>query len=83
MAADPTPPQQAAAAAWLHQPQRVSPHAGVPAALLDKQPGSRRTPRGHGGDVTPGRPGSSPRRNADGTRLGAGGRRVTTAARVF
>lgn len=49
--ADSAPPQSAQAATRLHQPQRVSPHTGVPAALLSRQPDSQRTPCGYCGDV--------------------------------
>lgn len=53
VAVDPAPAQPAPAATTrLHQPQRVAPHAGVPAALLHGRPDRRRTPRGHAGGVT-------------------------------
>lgn len=51
METDPAPPQSAQAASRLHQPQRVSPHAGLPAALPSRQPGDRWTPDGYRGDV--------------------------------
>lgn len=49
--ADTAPPQSAQAAPRLHQPQRVSSHAGLPAALLARQPDDQRTPAGYRGDV--------------------------------
>ncbi|KAM8903589.1 secretin receptor isoform 4-T4 [Spinachia spinachia] len=52
VAVDPAPAQPAAAPTRLHQPQRVAPHAGVPAALLHGRPDRRRTPRRHAGGVT-------------------------------
>ncbi|TMS11902.1 Vasoactive intestinal polypeptide receptor, partial [Larimichthys crocea] len=51
MEADSAPPQSAQAEPRLHQPQRVSSHTGLPAALLPRQPNNRRTPDGYRGDV--------------------------------
>lgn len=51
MEADSAPPQSAQAASRLHQPQRVSSHTGLPAALLSRQPDNQWTPRGYCGDV--------------------------------
>lgn len=51
MEADPAPPQSAQAASRLHQPQRVSSHAGLTAALPSRQPGDQWTPDGYRGDV--------------------------------
>lgn len=52
MEADPAPAQPDRSAPRLRQPRRGSSHPGVPAALLPGQPARRRTPGGHGGDVT-------------------------------